>query len=219
VGGGGATVRGAGGATAVVDRLALGEVTTGETGCELGLDAMLVVGSLELGEPETLGVAVPVPPLAVGWLVRPPTRLIATNRPTAQIAQLTPTRRVGWLRRNRIPRFHSDLGLSGSDGGGGGRTCGGKDTDPPKDLHSMHQTSRQRRAANVGSRSHPTCVTKHTRAATKGSAAAVSFDLVDIDAIAAFPSWYALQKSDLCDDYGSGPIGEIWACVLADKHC
>jgi hypothetical protein len=83
----------------------------------------------------------------------------------------------------------------------------------------MHQTSRQRRAANVGSRPHPTCVTKHTRAVTKGSAVAVCCDLVDIDAIASYPSCHALHKSDLCDDYGSGPIGEIWACGLADKHC
>ena len=132
---GGATVRaGGGGARVVVDGLALGEVTAGGTGGELGLDAMLVVGWLDVGESATLGAAVPVPPLAVGWLVRPPTMLIATNRATAQIAQFAPTRRVGWVRRNTIPRFQSDLGLSG---GGGGRTCGGNDTDPPNDLHDV----------------------------------------------------------------------------------
>jgi hypothetical protein len=137
VAGGGAMVRaGVGGARAVVDGLALGDATAGGTGCALGLDAMLLVGWPEAGESATLGAAVPVPPLALGWLVRPPTMLIATNRATAQIAQLAPTRRVGWVRRNTIPRFQSDLGLSGG-GGGGGRTGGGKDTDPPNDLHDV----------------------------------------------------------------------------------
>jgi len=134
VAGGGATVRaGVGGARAVVDGLALGDATAGGTGCALGLDAMPLVDWPEVGESATMGAAVPVPPLALGWLVRPPRMLIATNRATAQIAQFAPTRRVGWVRRNRIPRFQSDLGLSGG-GGGGGRTRGGNDTDPPNDL-------------------------------------------------------------------------------------
>jgi hypothetical protein len=105
--------RGAGG---VVDRLDAGVVIAGGACCELGLDATLVVGSLEDGDSATLVDAVPIPLFAAGVVVAPPTMPITISAPATQMAQFTPDRRVGCDRRNPMARAQSDLGPPGGVG-------------------------------------------------------------------------------------------------------
>jgi len=88
----------------------------GAAGCELGLDATVVVGALEDDDSAALDDAVPVPLLAAGVVVTLPTMPIAISAPTAQMAQFTPDRRVGCDRRNTIARDQSDFGPSGGVG-------------------------------------------------------------------------------------------------------
>jgi hypothetical protein len=115
VGGRGAPVV-VGGRGGVVDRPDAGVVMADWARCELGLDATLVVGSVDDGDSATLVDAVPVPLLAAGEVVTPPMMPIANSTPTAQTAQFTPDRRVGCDRRNTMARAQKDFGPSGGAG-------------------------------------------------------------------------------------------------------